>query len=371
MIIGIDVSAIQYNTGVSNYTLNLIRNLIKVDKVNQYKIFFSSYRQKLPKDIEILKSNSNVTIYAYKYPITFLELIWNRLHIFPIEMFIGKCDVYHTSDWTQPPTIKAKTVTTVHDLVPFLYPQWSNQKIILTHTRKMRLAQKEAKHFICVSKNTQKDLLRLFPKINSINTSVVYEAAEDKYAKASSLKNTVISKQYGLEKYFLCQGTREPRKNLARIIEAFSIFKTKYPKSNFELVISGKYGWGKDVLQFKRPDIKILGFIPEKNMVALHASAFCLIYPSLYEGFGLPVIKSLKVGVPVITSTASSMSEIAKKAALYVNPLSVDSIFKAMEKICRNSQLRKLLKISGKKIAANFSWQKTAKATLNIYKAIC
>jgi glycosyltransferase involved in cell wall biosynthesis len=371
MIIGIDASAIQYNTGVSNYTLNLIRNLIKIDKINQYKIFFSSYRQKLPKDIKALETNPNVTIHTYRYPVSFLEFIWNKLHLFPIEMFIGKCDIYHTSDWTQPPTIKAKTVTTVHDLVPFLYPEWSNKKIIDAHTRKMRLAQKKAKHFICVSKNTQKDLFRLFPKINPINTSVVYEAAEDKYGKSSALKNTVINKQYGLNKYFLCQGTREPRKNLARTIEAFSNFKNKYPKSNFELVISGKYGWGKDVLKFKRPDIKILGYIPEKNMVSLHASAFCLIYPSLYEGFGLPVIKSLKVGVPVITSSASSMSEIAGKAALYVNPKSVDSILKAMEKICRNSQLRKQLKTSGKKIANRFSWQKTAKATLNIYKAIC
>ena len=371
MIIGIDVSAVQYNTGVSNYTLNLVRNLIKIDKVNSYKLFFTSLRQKLPKDIEVLGINKNVSIYSFKYPISFFELIWNRLRILPVEMFIGKCDVFHTSDWTQPPTIKAKTLTTVHDLVPFLYPEWSNKKIIDAHTRKMQLAQKKAKHFICVSKNTQKDLLRLFPKINSINTSVVYEAAEDKYGKSSSLKNTVISKQYGLVKYFLCQGTREPRKNLPRIIEAFSIFKTKYPKSSFELVISGKYGWGKDVIQFKRPDIKILGFIPEKNMVALHAAAFCLVYPSLYEGFGLPVIKSLKVGVPVITSAASSMSEIAGSAAIYVNPKSVDSIFKAMEKICRNSQIRKQLKISGKKIAANFSWQKTAKTTLNIYKAIC
>ena len=172
MIIGIDISSIPYGTGVSNYTLELTKNLIKIDKTNIYKLFFSSLRQPLPPEIKKLKKYTNVKIYHFKLPITFLEILWNKLHIFPIEFFIGKCDIFHTSDWTQPPAKKAKLITTVHDLTPFLYPQWSNQKIISTHTQKMKLATKYCSHFICVSKNTQKDLLKLFPKIKPGITSV-------------------------------------------------------------------------------------------------------------------------------------------------------------------------------------------------------
>lgn len=106
MIIGIDISSIPYKTGVSNYTLNLIRNLVKLDKINTYKLFYSSLRLPLPNEIiEIKKTHSNIKIYQFKLPPTFLQILWNQLHLFPIEIFIGKCDIFHTSDWTQPPTI--------------------------------------------------------------------------------------------------------------------------------------------------------------------------------------------------------------------------------------------------------------------------
>lgn len=367
MIIGIDVSSIPYGTGVSNYTLNLVRNLIKIDKENQYKLFYSSRRLPLPKIIKELEKNKNVKIYAYKYPINFLEILWNIFRLFPIESFIGKCDIFHTSDWTQPPTHKAKTVTTVHDLVPFLYPQWSDPKIITVHKRKMRLAARLCKHFICVSTHTKNDLIKLFPKIDQQKISIIYEAAEDKYSNFKENKKSVISKQYGLDKYFLVQGTREPRKNLKRIIEAFVKYKDQNPTSKYELAISGKYGWGEDVIKFKRPDIKILGYIPEKDIVALHAAAACLVYPSLYEGFGLPVIKSLKVGIPVITSINSPMAEIATGASILVNPESIDEIAAALKEITQNHSLRFRLIAKTKTISKNFSWIKTARETLEVY----
>lgn len=370
MIIGIDVSSVPYGTGVSNYTQNLVRNLVKIDKENQYKLFFTSRKLSLPKEILELEKNKNVKIYKYHYPLNLLELFWNVLRIFPIESFIGKCDIFHTSDWTQPPTLKAKTLTTVHDLVPFLFPQWSSLKIISVHKRKMRLASKICKHFICVSNHTKDDLLRLFPKISQDKISVIYEAAEDKFSRFKENKKSVIDKQYGLNKYFLVQGTREPRKNLKRIIEGFVLYKDKNPTSKYELAISGKYGWGEDIVKYKRPDIKILGYIPEKDIVALHAAAICLIYPSLYEGFGLPIVKSIKVGVPIITSKNSAMSEIASPAAILVNPESVEEIAQALDIITKNHSLRSRLIAKAKTISKNFSWIKTANETLSIYNKL-
>ncbi len=377
MIIGIDVSSTAYGTGVSNYTLNLLRHLLKNDHQNFYKLFFSSLRLPLPKDISDLKKYKNVEIYHSHLPQSFLAFLWNKLHILPIELFIGNCDLFHCSDWTQPPTLKAKTVTTVHDLAPFINPTWLHPKIVSTHRDKMSWAQKKCHSFICVSENTKKDLLKIFPRINPQKCQVVYEAAEDKYdhflkqsPESQVRKKAAIEKQYGLKKFILSQGTREPRKNLTRLIQAFNLYHQKHPRSPVELAITGKYGWGKDVLHLKNPCIKILGYIPEKDMVALHASALFLAYPSLYEGFGLPVIKSMKVGVPVLTSNLSSMPEIIGKSGLLVNPRSVDSIYLGINKLLSSASLRKQLSTSAKAIANKFSWDKTALQTLEIYSKL-
>ncbi|MDD4027176.1 MAG: glycosyltransferase family 1 protein [Candidatus Shapirobacteria bacterium] len=378
MIIGIDISSTPYKTGVSNYTLNLVRNIVKIDKLNTYKLFYSSMRLPLPEEIvKIKKNHKNVEIYQSKIPPTLLQILWNKLRLFPIEFFIGKCQIFHTSDWTQPPTIKAKTITTVHDLTPFLSPQWHHQKVITAHKNKMKLAAKNCSKFICVSQSTKNDLLKLFPKIDPKKIEITYEAAEEKYGQFIKLskesqqkKKEKIKKQYGLDKFILAQGTREPRKNLKRLIDAFVIFKKENPTNHTELAIAGKYGWGEDVDGIKNPSVKILGFIPEKDMVALHASALCLVYPSLYEGFGLPLVKSLKVGTPIITSNISSMPEVTDKASLLVDPNSTEELVKALTKIIKSNALRNKLKAKGLIQAKNFDWLKTAKETLSVYNSI-
>jgi len=389
MIIGIDVSSIPYGTGVSNYTLELVKNLIKINRTNTYKLFYSSLRLPLPPEIKKLKKHSNVKIFHFKLPITLLEILWNKLRIFPIEFFIGKCDVFHTSDWTQPPAKKAKLITTIHDLTPFLYPQWLHQKIISIHTQKMKLAIKHCSHFICVSKNTQKDLLKLFPKINSNTTSVVYEAAAKKYSKFYKLPKKIkqrainkIKEEYNLNSFILAQGTREPRKNLSRLIKAFIAFSQRHPEldsgSPLQLAIAGKYGWGKDITKIQNgrhseldseSHIKILGYIPKKDMVPLHTAATALVYPSLYEGFGLPILKAMAIGTPVITGNTSSLPEVAGNAAILVNPRSTNSIASAIKKIT-NSKTRQSLIKKGLIQASKFSWTKTAKQTLQIYKKV-
>jgi glycosyltransferase involved in cell wall biosynthesis len=377
MIIGIDISSITYGTGVSNYTLNLVRSLLKNDKINTYKLFYSSLRRPLPPEIKQLSRHHKFKIYHHRLPPTLLSFLWNKLHIFPIEIFIGKCDVFHTSDWTQPPAKHAKTITTIHDLVPFIFPETLHPLIVKTHTLKLKRATQNCHHFICVSKNTQTDLLKIFPQIKPAQTSVIYEAAETKYDQFLKLtpqkqeaEKQKIYRLYDLKKYLLAQGTREPRKNLQRLITAFIKFKNKYPKSTLELAISGKYGWGKDIDHLKHPYIKILGYIPEKDMVALHASALALAYPSTYEGFGLPIIKSLKVGVPVICSNTSSMPEIIGQAGLLVDPTSVDQIANAICKISRYPSLRQKLIKKGLLQAQKFSWDSTAKQTLLVYNQL-
>ena len=377
MVIGIDVSSVPYGTGVSNYTVNLVRNLVSLDKKNQYKLFFSSLRQPLPSVIGDLGKYPHVYLYRYYLPPTLLSFFWNDLHILPIELFIGKCDIFHTWDWTQPPVLRAKTVTTVHDFVPFLFPEDQHPRTISTFKKKLSLAVAECHHFICVSNSTKKDLEQIFPKINPQKISVIYEAAEKKFDEFRKLstheqqqKVSKIRQLYGLSNFILTQGTREPRKNLERLIKAFGIFKKSHPHSKIELAISGKYGWGDDISPPKNNSVKVLGYIPEKDLVALHASATCLAYPSTYEGFGLPIIKSMKVGTPVITSNLSSLAEVAGSAALLVNPTNTQEIVKAITQIVTSPSLRRTLINRGFRQAAKFSWTKTAKETLAVYTKV-
>lgn len=377
MIIGIDASSIAYGTGVSNYTQNLIDNLLQSDQKNTYKIFFSSLRLPLPNFIKNLKKHKNVKIYHYRLPPMFFEFFWNKLHVIPIEFFIGACHIFHTSDWTQPPTYQSQTITTVHDLTPLMFPKWHHPKVIKNHTLKLNLAIKECDHFICVSQNTQNDLLKLFPTLNKDKTTVIYEAAENKYSEFKKLTKekqdkeiNQIKNKYNLHQYFLSQGTREPRKNLKRLIKAFIKFSNQNPDSKFELAITGKYGWGQDI-DTQNAHIKILGYIPEEDMVALHAGSYCLVYPSLYEGFGLPLVKAMAVGIPIITSNNSSLKEIASQGAILVNPKLTNSINNAIKKITNNPKRYKELSQESFKKGQRFSWQKTAKDTLDIYKQIC
>jgi glycosyltransferase involved in cell wall biosynthesis len=296
----------------------------------------------------------------------------------PLEFFIGKCDVFHTWDWTQPPAISAKTVTTVHDFVPFLFPETQHSLIIAVFKRKFFWAAQVNDLFICVSQNTRQDLLRLFPKLNPLKIVTIPEAAEDKYINFYHLnpsekksKITKVKQLYDLKNYVLAIGTREPRKNLPRLIEAFIEYRKTHPQSNTELVIAGKYGWGDDVSHLKNPFIKILGYVPDREIAPLLAGAICLCYPSLYEGFGLPPLNALTLGVPLITSHTSSLHEVAGNAAILIDPTKINEIVSALDKIITNPSLRLTLSRRGLKQSAKFSWDKTAKMTLAVYEKLC
>lgn len=163
MRIGIDVSQLAYeNTGVANYLSNLIQHLLVVDKKNKYILFYSSLRRKfLTSNFEFLNKsqipNSNVEIKTFKFPPLLLDLLWNRLHIAPIEWFIGDVDIFITSDWTEPPTKKAKKAAILYDLIVYKYPQETDDKIVETQKRKLKWVKRESDVVFCISEATKKD----------------------------------------------------------------------------------------------------------------------------------------------------------------------------------------------------------------------
>jgi len=162
MKIGIDISQIVFErTGVANYVRNLVENLVKIDKENEYVLFFSSLRRKLPSFFINELTNSRVKIREFKFPPTLLDFLWNRLHIFPIEWFIGDVDIFITSDWTEPPTRKAKKATILYDLIVYKHPEETDKKIVTTQRRKLAWVKKESDVIFCISQATKKDAMEI------------------------------------------------------------------------------------------------------------------------------------------------------------------------------------------------------------------
>ncbi len=176
MRIGIDISQFAYpnKTGVYNYLSNLLLNLIRIDKKNSYILFFSSLRRSLPISFETkVKHNKKVTIKKFKIPPTLLDILWNRLHIMPIEWFIGNVDVFITSDWTEPPVKQAKKATILYDLAVYKYPNETDRKIVQTQRRKLEWVKKESDIIFCISKSTAQDAQKILG-IEKDRLSVIY-----------------------------------------------------------------------------------------------------------------------------------------------------------------------------------------------------
>jgi len=161
MKIGIDISQVAYEkTGVAKYVKNLVENLLKIDRKNEYVLFFSSLRRKI-QNSKFKIQNDNVKLKIFKIPPTLLDFLWNRLHILPIEWLIGDLDVFVTSDWIEPPTKKAKKVTILYDLIVYKHPQETAKKIVEVQKRKLKWVKKESDMIICISEATKKDTMEI------------------------------------------------------------------------------------------------------------------------------------------------------------------------------------------------------------------
>jgi len=363
MKIGIDISQIVHGTGVSFYTASLVENLARIDNENEYVLIGSSLRLRNVLNefvVQIKKINNNFSSKIIPLPPILAEPLWNKFRFSSIEKFIGQIDVFHSSDWTQPST-KAAKVTTIHDFGFLKYPAVGHPKIVATMKRRLELVKKECDLIIAVSKATKKDTIDLLG-IPSQKIRVVYEAAPDEFKKTTAKEIKKVKNKFKIKGDFLLSvSTLEPRKNLQRIISAFRVLKKK--NKSLSLVMVGKVGWGES-LSIEDGEI-LTGYISDHELSALYSGASCFLYPSLYEGFGQPILEAMNCGCPVVTANISSMPEVAGEAAVLVDPLSVKSIAEGIKKALKNRE--KLIE-KGFKQVKKFSWEKCARETLAVYE---
>ncbi|OGY25371.1 MAG: hypothetical protein A2Z11_00760 [Candidatus Woykebacteria bacterium RBG_16_43_9] len=365
MLIGIDASRIatEEKTGTENYSYNLITTLIALDKKNRYVLYFNN----IPPFFEINQPNVSTKILRAPRFWTQGRLAWECLLRPPDILFVPA----HTIPVVRRPNLK--TIVTIHDLGAQFLAEYHKlpQKLYLNWSTKY--ASIAASHLIAVSKFTKKDLMRTL-KVLSNRISVVHEAVNKEHFFPRTKHEIAQTRaKYGLAgRYFTYVGTIQPRKNLLRLIEAFA-------KANFEnidLVLIGSNGWLNEDI-YKAPEkfnvsnhVRFLGYVPDEDLPALYSGAIALTFPSLYEGFGLPILEAFACNCPVLTSNDGATTEVAEKAALLVDPLDTSNIASGMKKLATNNKLREELINKGIERVGDFSWERSAKDTLKVIERV-
>ncbi len=266
--------------------------------------------------------------------------------------------------------LKSKTIVVVHDLAYFM-PEYGAYPFLDTVYMKKMLKSscKRADMIVAVSKNTKNDIIRILG-VEPTKIKVVHEAADTKYRIIMDRKKLEeFMKKYNLKnRFILFTGGISPRKNLIRLMKAFQNVSAVI---THDLVITGGCGWKNkrelEILESNRR-LKRIGFVPEDEMPYLYNLADIFIYPSLYEGFGLPVLEAQACGVPVIASNVSSIPEVGGNSVCYVNPNSTESIADAILKVSLDKKYKKSLVKRGFRNIKRFSWKKAAKKTLDLFE---
>jgi len=367
MQISFDVRSLlkKQKTGIGYYTLNLINALAGIDKENNY-ILYSK--------IKLFSSSKNP-------PALPASNFKNKIDHFGLgpPNVLKKIDIFHTSAFDLKPPKGAKFVVTIHDIIPKVFPQGHTQDTIDRMDKDLHKVLALADLIVSDTQCTARDLKKFYPSECNDKIRVIYPGVGEEFAvlprESKALYNKIFLKYNIYSNYIIYIGTLEPRKNIPGLIRAFHVLKQRF-KIKQQLVIAGMKGWSYDDIFSLveelglNKDIIFTGYVPRAELVVFYNFADLVVYPSFYEGAGLPVLEAFKCGCPVVTSNVSSMPEFAGDAAILVDPNSVDSITTGVYSILSNEELKNDLRQKGLRRAEEFSWDNTARQFLQLFKSI-
>lgn len=374
MNIGIDVRSLDTDsrTGVGEYTYCLLDELFGLDNENDYFLFLNSFQEAKKLSFE----QENVKIIESGYPNKLFHLSQALIGYPRLDKFIEKrtnseLDVFFSPNLSFTSVSRdTKFILTVHDLTFEYFPEFLSKRGRLRHKiirPKQQCSRADA--ILTPSENTKADLISEY-RINSEKINVLYPGITSSFQQEAT--DTSLKSKYGItDDYILFLGTLEPRKNIISLIEAYQ--STSYSiKDKYKLIIAGAQGWNnKNILQKieQTNNVRYIGYIDSKDKPALFKQAELFVYPSLYEGFGFPVIESMSVNTPVVTSNRSSLSEIVKNSAYIVDPNDINSIKIGIESVLKDDKLRSSYQNKSKKILEEYNWKQTAQKFLNIIRS--
>jgi glycosyltransferase involved in cell wall biosynthesis len=367
----LDVSAaVHRRAGLGRYAESLARALISTQS-DRYALFYNQERGIEPlAGLEHLPART--VALGYK---PWRMLVWlGQLGRVGFDRLVPDAELFHATEHLLLPLRTIPTVLTVHDLIfrhlPVHHKPLNRWYLNLT----MPLYCRRAAHIVAISKCTARDLASAYG-VPKEKITVVPEAADPRFHPQPLDTVAAVRTRYGLPvRYLLFVGTIEPRKNLTRLLAAFEIVHADGLTDG--LVIVGRQGWLCDdffaALEHSsaRDAVILPGYVPDEDLPAVYAGAQALVFPSLYEGFGLPVLEAMACGTPVLASRASSVPEAGGEAASYFDPTSVDEIADNVHRLLRDNALREEMQVEGLAQAARFSWEQAAIETEAVYNAV-
>ncbi len=367
MLIGYEASALQgRKSGVGYYTENMLTSVMRAAPQHRYVLFSNRNMRDGHRQLatEILHSERLFPVRA----------LWMQA-VLPGTLRSIQPDLCHFTNYMAPLVTSCPYIVTVYDMTIFITPRLhSFKKLVLDRTLIPRVARK-AGAIITVSNSARKDILR-YLKVPKEKVRVVPGAASPSFRPITDATQLeAVRARHGLyDPYILYVGTIEPRKNLPRLVRAFASLKRR--GLPHKLVIVGQSGWHTEPIfaEIERLELKseivFTGYVPFEDLPAIYTMAEVMAFPSLYEGFGLPVIEAMACGTPVVTSNTSSLVEVADSAALLVDPLSVEELETALHRFISDRCLRADLREKGLERAAHLTWEHTAQATLEVYNSV-
>jgi glycosyltransferase involved in cell wall biosynthesis len=381
MHIGVEATNLrsQQLGGVWRYTESLIGALGRLGCHHRYSLLFLNAFKPWARVTPPRASSSTmrlveVTSVSNLLFTFFVPMMPRRLHGPAVESFLGPVDVFHSVNAAALPQWYGRRVVTVHDLTCLYFPQfhpWSRRTLFRLGIRR---AARLADAIIVPSHATKRDLAAMFRPAEA-KIRVVPEAPAERFAPLDSRESLPVISRYGLpyRDYLLFAGNIEPRKNLLALIDAYNRLRRTTRVAPC-LAIAGGEGWYNQAIHHAAAaspfaaDIRFLGYVPDGDLPAVMSGALAFVYPSLYEGFGLPPLEAMACGTPVITSARSSLPEVVGDAALLVDPGDTAGLADAMARIVGEEPLREDLRERGLKQAQRFSWDETARLTVQVYE---
>jgi glycosyltransferase involved in cell wall biosynthesis len=376
MRICLDLSpVVQRKAGLGTYAQRLAEHLLAADRENTYTAFHYGRKVKEP----LRPPLDTLPRRAVSWSARPWRLGVAARHFLGLNMdgLFSDVDIFHATEHLLPPLRRVRTVFTFHDAIYALFPQYHLPMNRLFLGLMMPRFLRRADAIIAVSECSKRDAVRLYG-IDPACIRVVYEGVDARFQPVTDPTHLAqVRARYGLpERYILYVGTIEPRKNLVALLEAWS----KIRNSNFEvrnsLVIAGKKGWLYESF-FARlrelgleGEVLLPGYIADEDLPAVYSAASVFVFPSLYEGFGLPPLEAMACGTPVVCSNASSLPEVCDEAALLVAPTDTSALAQAMARVLSDDSLRATLRAHGLAQAAQFTWARTARETLAVYREV-
>ncbi len=378
MHIGIDAHAIGARQGGNEtYIRNLIKSLAGIDGENRYTIYLANARAADQWRDEFTNQYKNFSVRLLPPPTPLV-----RVPVFlAYELFRRPVDVLHVQ-YTAPPFCRVPVVATIHDLAFERMPETFTRRGSFQLKLTVRRTARKASRIATVSEYSRRDLLDIY-KLPTEKVVVTYNGIESHFRpqEASSNEAEEIRGRFGISRDFLLAvGSLQPRKNLVRLIRAYAKLRSERADFTPQLVIVGRKLWLTHEIfdEVKRQrwadDLILTGYVADEDLPALYRAARAFVYPSLFEGFGLPPLEAMACGTPVVTSDVSSLPEIAGDAALLIDPNDEQALANALIEIMNNERLRAELREKGIAQAGKFTWRDTAEKTLRLYQeayAIC